>query len=127
MTYRQRTFDENIWPEVIGKYSSTKRLLLLLSVCSGDPGYSYSSQLGFRVADGLEERNGRHLHFPKFHREILQQPDWEPGEVVGRVKIVLAEGVLRENTPPASSAVRFDRLRDVVAFSFQHAPQGRTH
>jgi hypothetical protein len=31
---------------------------------------------------------------------------------------------LRQNTPPTSSSARFDRLRDVVAFSFQHAPAG---
>ncbi len=70
------------------------------------------------------DRNGQHLRFPKFHKEILQQPDWEPGELIGRVKVVLAEGVVRENTPPAPSAARFDRLRDIVAFSFQHASQG---
>ncbi|OCT44102.1 hypothetical protein CLCR_00592 [Cladophialophora carrionii] len=61
-----------------------------------------------------------------FHREILRQPDWEPGELIGRIKVVIAEGVLRENTPPAPSTARFDRLRDVVAFSFQHAPQGES-
>ncbi|EXJ64638.1 hypothetical protein A1O7_00975 [Cladophialophora yegresii CBS 114405] len=74
------------------------------------------------LANGTD-RNGQYLRFPKFHREILQQPDWEPGELIGRIKVVIAEGVLRENTPPAPSAARFDRLRDVVAFSFQHAPQ----
>ena len=72
------------------------------------------------------DRNGQYLRFPRFHREILQQPDWEPGELIGRVKVVLAEGVVRENTPPAPSAARFDRLQDVVAFSFQHAPQGKS-
>ncbi|KIW72869.1 hypothetical protein PV04_01032 [Phialophora macrospora] len=69
------------------------------------------------------DRNGQYLRFPKFHREILQQHGWEPGELIGRIKVVIAEGVLRETTPPAPSTTRFDRLRDVVAFSFQHAPQ----
>lgn len=69
---------------------------------------------------------GHRLRFPKFHREILQQPHWEPGDPVGRIKVVISEGVLREASPPAVPDVMFDRLRDVVAFSFQHAPQSRS-
>ena len=79
-----------------------------------------------KKADRID-RHGQYLRFPRFHHEILQQPDWEPGELIGRIKIVLAEGVLRENTPPSPTAARFDRLRDIVAFSFQHAPQGMSN
>ncbi|KAI1628982.1 hypothetical protein EDD37DRAFT_30955 [Exophiala viscosa] len=82
----QQTFEDGIWPEVIGD-------------------------------------KGHRLRFPKFHREILQQPQWEPGDPVGRIKVVISEGVLRETSPPAARDLMFDRLRDVVAFSFQHAPQ----
>ncbi|KIW44504.1 uncharacterized protein PV06_02967 [Exophiala oligosperma] len=50
-------------------------------------------------------------------------PHWVPGDPVGRIKVVIAEGVLRDTTPPKASATTFDRFRDVVSFSFQHAPQ----
>ncbi|EXJ92566.1 hypothetical protein A1O3_01118 [Capronia epimyces CBS 606.96] len=69
------------------------------------------------------EFGDRHLRFPPFHKEILQQPHWEPAESLGRVKVVISEGVSRETTPPAALDSVFDRLRDVVIFSFQHAPQ----
>lgn len=64
--------------------------------------------------------------FPAFHPEILQQPRWDPAEPLGRIQIVLSEGVLREARAPHtnSTKVAFDALRDVVAFAFQHAPQG---
>ncbi|KAJ9498717.1 2-isopropylmalate synthase (Alpha-isopropylmalate synthase) (Alpha-IPM synthetase) [Exophiala xenobiotica] len=71
-----------------------------------------------------DREGGPHrLRFPSFHKEVLQQPHWEPGDPVGRIRLVLSEGVLRETTPPAPSAAMFDRFRDVVTFSFQHAPQ----
>ncbi|KAJ9609010.1 hypothetical protein H2200_006781 [Cladophialophora chaetospira] len=100
-----RTFDNDVWPEVIG-----------------DLGWSFTTFAAIFNANQAD-RDGQYLRFPRFHREILQQPDWEPGELMGRIKVVLAEGVVRANTPPAPSTGRFDRLRDVVAFSFQHAPQ----
>ncbi|KAK4943195.1 2-isopropylmalate synthase (Alpha-isopropylmalate synthase) (Alpha-IPM synthetase) [Elasticomyces elasticus] len=84
----QQTFEDGVWPEVIGDKGKAHR-----------------------------------LRFPKFHREILQQPTWEPSDPVGRIRVVISEGVLRETSPPAAPDVMFDRLRDVVAFSFQHAPQ----
>lgn len=71
----------------------------------------------------MSEGGPHRLRFPSFHKEVLQQPHWEPGDPVGRIRLVLSEGVLRETTPPAPSAAMFDRFRDVVAFSFQHAPQ----
>ncbi|EXJ85498.1 2-isopropylmalate synthase [Capronia coronata CBS 617.96] len=74
------------------------------------------------IANVLEHGDQR-LRFPAFHKEILQQPHWEPGESLGRVKVIISEGVLRDITPPAPADTMFDRLRDVVVFSFQHAPQ----
>ncbi|KIW35205.1 uncharacterized protein PV07_01915 [Cladophialophora immunda] len=68
-------------------------------------------------------RDGQYLRFPNVHREIIKQRKWHVSELMGRIRVVIAEGVLRDNTPPAVTASRFDRLRDVVAFSFQHAPQ----
>jgi hypothetical protein len=48
---------------------------------------------------------------------MLHRPDWEPSEPVGRIKVVLAEGVVQQDSPS-----NFDKLRDVVHFAFQHAP-----
>ncbi|OAT08021.1 hypothetical protein BDBG_04018 [Blastomyces gilchristii SLH14081] len=57
------------------------------------------------------------LHFPAFHEEMLQQSHWEAGEEFGRIKIVVAEGFSRPNRNPP-----FERVRNLVFFSFQHAP-----
>ncbi|KKZ66105.1 hypothetical protein EMCG_08131 [[Emmonsia] crescens] len=57
------------------------------------------------------------LHFPAFHEEMLQQSHWEAGEEFGRIKVVIAEGLSRPNRSPP-----FERIRDLVFFSFQHAP-----
>ncbi|ETN46139.1 uncharacterized protein HMPREF1541_00323 [Cyphellophora europaea CBS 101466] len=77
------------------------------------------------VIDGRYHEPDAELAFPVFHPEILQQPRWEPGEKVGRIQLILTEGVLREASDLQASAckITFDGLRDVVAFSFQHAPQ----
>lgn len=70
-----------------------------------------------------KEGNLDALRFPQFHQEILYQSHWEAGELLGRIKIVIAEGLARNNKayqhrvgPP------FERVKDIVAFSFQHAP-----
>ncbi|OAX80777.1 hypothetical protein ACJ72_04885 [Emergomyces africanus] len=65
------------------------------------------------------DKNGdqESLHFPAFHDEMLQQNHWEAGEEFGRVKVVIAEGFSRPNRIPP-----FERVRDLVFFSFQHAP-----
>ncbi|OAP57584.1 hypothetical protein AYL99_08322 [Fonsecaea erecta] len=97
-----RTFDENVWPEEI-------QVVLI-------------SPLYTEKAD-CAGRESQYLQFPKFHQELIRQPGWDANELMGRIRVVIAEGVMRDNTPPAASAFRFDHLRDVVAFSFQHAPQ----
>jgi len=61
------------------------------------------------------------LRFPPFHPELLQQSHWGAGDDLGRIRIVIAEGIA-----PGDSYVeghRYDRVRDVVVFSFQHAPR----
>jgi hypothetical protein len=67
--------------------------------------------------------SGSELPFPAFHPEILRQANWDASEQRGRVRIVIAEGVLRSIDAHGPPEQAFDRLRDVVAFSFQHAPQ----
>ena len=62
------------------------------------------------------------LAFPDFHPEILQQAHWEASEQLGRIRVVLGEGVMKEARPGHDQKVAFDRLRDIVVFAFQHAP-----
>ncbi|KAJ5580165.1 uncharacterized protein N7459_006150 [Penicillium hispanicum] len=57
------------------------------------------------------------LRFPPFHPEILDQRHWDAGDAYGRIKVVIAEGFARPlRSPP------FERVKDVIALSFQHAP-----
>lgn len=59
------------------------------------------------------------LKFPTFHKELLLQNYWNPGDDLGRIKVVIAEGFSRDNmTYP------FERIKNIVSFSFQHAPLG---
>lgn len=62
------------------------------------------------------------LRFPVFHSEILDQTHWEAGETHGRIRVVIAEGVIGQALNDANGKA-FDRLRDVITFSFQHAPR----
>lgn len=61
------------------------------------------------------------LRFPPFHAELLQQSHWGAGDDVGRIKVVIAEGVAHGDIYFEGAGC--DKLRDVVAFSFQHAPK----
>ena len=64
-----------------------------------------------------KDGNPAPLRFPPFHQEILHQSHWDAGELLGRIRVVIAEGFARPNR-----AHPFERVRDVLAFSFQHAP-----
>ncbi|VUC24764.1 unnamed protein product [Clonostachys rosea] len=57
------------------------------------------------------------LTFPKFQRELLQQNRWNPEDNMGRIKLVLSEGFPRD-----SPSMPIERVKNIVAFSFQHAP-----
>ncbi|KAF3062820.1 NADH dehydrogenase (ubiquinone)-like protein [Daldinia childiae] len=57
------------------------------------------------------------LRFPPFRSEVLQQSYWSPADEIGRIKIVISEGFPRD-----SLSVPIERVKNVVAFSFQHAP-----
>lgn len=58
------------------------------------------------------------LSFPQFHNEMISQTWAFPGQVVGHIKIIIAEGTSRG----IPDAVPFERTRNIVAFSFQHTP-----
>ncbi len=47
---------------------------------------------------------------------MLTQNYWNAGENMGRVKIVIAEGIVRYQGSP------FEKTQSIVCFSFQHAP-----
>ncbi|KAG8413583.1 hypothetical protein J3458_012658 [Metarhizium acridum] len=57
------------------------------------------------------------LSFPGFREELLQQNFWSPADDLGRIKLVLSEGFPRD-----SITTPFERVKNIVAFSFQHAP-----
>ncbi|KAF4984125.1 hypothetical protein FZEAL_618 [Fusarium zealandicum] len=58
------------------------------------------------------------LKFPFFQQELLQQNHWSPADDLGRIKLVISEGFPRD-----SRSMPMERVHNVVAFSFQHAPQ----
>lgn len=59
------------------------------------------------------------LKFPVFQQEILQQRQRNVGDALGRIRLVISEGFPRD-----SLTVPMERVNNIVAFSFQHAPQG---
>ncbi|KAJ5175540.1 uncharacterized protein N7482_001417 [Penicillium canariense] len=65
------------------------------------------------------DREGNHdcLRFPPFHAEVLDQRHWNAADTLGRIRVVLAEGFARPNRSPP-----FERVKDVIVLSFQHAP-----
>ena len=59
------------------------------------------------------------LKFPMFRQELLQQNFWNAADDLGRIKVVLSEGFPRD-----SLTMPIERVRNIVTFSFQHAPLG---
>ncbi|KAL4991757.1 hypothetical protein BDW68DRAFT_151236 [Aspergillus falconensis] len=65
------------------------------------------------------DKNGNQdtLRFPPFHQEILEQRHWDAGDLHGRIRVVIAEGFARPHRNPP-----FERVKEIIAFAFQHAP-----
>lgn len=63
------------------------------------------------------------LRFPPFHSSILQQSHWDASDGLGRIKIVISEGVSHPQDGLNTLGGGYHKLRDIVAFSFQHAPR----
>lgn len=59
------------------------------------------------------------LKFPSFRRELLFQNHWNPSDDLGRIKVLVSEGFPRD-----SPSNPIERVKNVVAFAFQHAPLG---
>jgi hypothetical protein len=66
-----------------------------------------------------EAGNLKALRFPYFRHELLYQNHWSAADDTGRIKIIISEGFPRD-----SPAVPLDRVKNIVAFAFQHAPLG---
>ncbi|KAJ5806912.1 hypothetical protein N7474_010504 [Penicillium riverlandense] len=65
------------------------------------------------------DRNGNQdfLRFPPFHPDILEQRGWNAEDMQGRIRVVISEGFARPHRDPP-----FERVKDAIALSFQHAP-----
>ena len=98
--------------------SSTTLTLLATDMCSRM--HTYTSPKKLYADAGLDtDKDGNHdqLRFPPFHTEVLTQTWASPAQDMGRIKIVITEGI---NHGPGVSA--FERTKNLVSFSFQHAP-----
>ncbi|KAL3465136.1 hypothetical protein BJX64DRAFT_297535 [Aspergillus heterothallicus] len=69
------------------------------------------------VIDVDKSGNQDTLRFPQFHQEILEQRHWDAGDFHGRIRVVIAEGFARPHRNPP-----FERVKEIIAFAFQHAP-----
>ncbi|RGP68884.1 nadh dehydrogenase [Fusarium sporotrichioides] len=59
------------------------------------------------------------LRFPIFQQELLYQRHWNAADNLGRIKLVISEGIRRSSPDDMT----FQRVHNRVVFSFQHAPQ----
>ena len=60
----------------------------------------------------------KQILFPPFHPELLTQVWANPAQGLGTIRILLSEGINQGEDGKAS----FAGLRNIVMFSFQHAP-----
>lgn len=68
------------------------------------------------------DQNGNRdsLRFPPFYPELIRTRNWwSVSENLGRIKVIIADGFGKVQNEPV-----FERVRNIVCFSFQHAPLG---
>ncbi|KAH8692414.1 hypothetical protein BGW36DRAFT_45731 [Talaromyces proteolyticus] len=90
------------------------------NVCIAGGLFSARSALPHVIEMGSQvDKNGNQemLRFPTFHPEVIDQYAWDAADTYGRVRIILSEGFARPNRSPP-----FERVKDTIVFSFQHAP-----
>lgn len=75
------------------------------------------------ASQGNADNKSSQLRFPPFHSEMLSQAWVVPGQAIGRIKVIIAEGTCHGvlGTSP------FEVTRNVVAFSFQHTPLRKSY
>ncbi|OHE98425.1 hypothetical protein CORC01_06216 [Colletotrichum orchidophilum] len=57
------------------------------------------------------------IRFPAFNEKYLQEHSWNPAAWLGRIQVIITEAFLRD-----SATFPLERIKNVVAFSFCHAP-----
>ncbi|KAK8082620.1 hypothetical protein PG996_001401 [Apiospora saccharicola] len=88
----------------------------LVASSSFDQGASWP-QLLSRSFEFTKNGELEPLKFPHFREELLQQNYWSPSDELGRIKIIISEGFPRD-----SLTVPVERVKNIITFSFQHAP-----
>ncbi|KAM0203070.1 hypothetical protein ACHAPI_001242 [Fusarium lateritium] len=73
-------------------------------------------KLPYIIENGPHEQT---LKFPLFQQELLSQRHWSPADNLGRFKLIISEGV----SYTSSDNKHVEKLKNLVVFSFQHAPQ----
>ncbi|KAI9729326.1 MAG: hypothetical protein M1834_006997 [Cirrosporium novae-zelandiae] len=63
-----------------------------------------------------KEGDPEQLLFPAFHNELLQERWWNPSENIGRIKVIISEGISNTESLP------FRRVKQLAVFSWQHVP-----
>lgn len=58
------------------------------------------------------------LTFPAFDERIVRQSYWSAADTWGRIKLVISEGFIDDT----ALLPGIQRVKNIVAFSFQHAP-----
>ncbi|KAF2638362.1 hypothetical protein P280DRAFT_509100 [Massarina eburnea CBS 473.64] len=64
---------------------------------------------------------GPFLEFPPFHHNVLMQSSWDAQDNSGRIKILLAEQLIRKTNNPGDQGL--GASNEIVCFAFQHAPR----
>lgn len=124
---RDAIFDSGVtWPHVIGESSRGSRLIniadkLLLQIQLSVGVHLRPTSFPLPNADWPLEVN-RHgerdsLRFPPFHQDMITNGNWNPADPHGRIRIIISETVVHAHSLPA-----YERVKDLVGFSFQHAP-----
>ena len=85
----------------------------------------YSREPGYQLFEGkhsdspadVDKAAQQQLKFPPFHAAMLKEVWADASQNMGRIKIIISEGIYDGQPAPS-----YQRLRNIVAFSFQHAP-----
>lgn len=96
-----------VWPDVMSR-------LAILGICN-------QADIVQDTAETLWTEYPKRLLFPPFHPELLQQAHWDAADGLGRIKLVISEGLAVSDGN--GETINFHKLRDIVVFSFQHAPR----
>ncbi|KAJ5481030.1 hypothetical protein N7539_006924 [Penicillium diatomitis] len=89
--------------------------VLVDGVCLGGSWFTPSLAHPFTLMNG-GQAHGPLLRFPPFHPEVLKMGVGDANASLGRIKVVISEGIAR----PGWEVI--EPIHDVAIFSFQHVP-----